>query len=43
MVYFRNVPGGVYQVSAMLKGEGGDELAFANDDITIVESGAALR
>jgi hypothetical protein len=43
LVYFRSVPGGVYQVSAMLKGEGGEELAFAHYDVTIVESGVAQR
>ena len=43
LVYFRSVPGGVYQVSAMLKGEGGEELAFARHDVNVVESGVTLR
>lgn len=43
LVYFRSVPGGVYQVSALLKGEGGEELAFAQYDVTVVESGVTLR
>ena len=43
LVYFRSVPGGVYQISAMLKGAGGEELAFAQYDVNIVESGVSLR
>ena len=43
LMYFRSVPGGVYQVRATLKGEGGQELAFAQYDVNIVESGVALR
>jgi hypothetical protein len=43
LVKFPGVPGGVYQVSAMLKGEGGEELAFAHYDVTVVESGVSLR
>ena len=43
LVHFKSVPGGVYEVSAMLKGEGGKELAFARYDLTVVESGVSLR
>ena len=43
LVQFKSVPGGVYEVSAMLKGQGGEELAFARHDITVVESSASLR
>lgn len=44
LVHFKSVPGGVYEVSAMLKGEGGEELAFARHDVTVVdESGVSLR
>jgi hypothetical protein len=43
LVYFRSVPGGVYQVSALLKDERGEELALAQYDITIVESGVTQR
>ena len=43
LVYFNSVPGGVYQVSATLKGEGGVELAFAQYDVKVVESGVSLR
>jgi hypothetical protein len=43
LVYFRSVPGGVYQVSALLKDERGEELASAQYDITIVESGVTQR
>jgi len=43
LVYFKSVPGGVYQVSAVLKGEGGEELAFAQYDVRVVESGVTLR
>jgi hypothetical protein len=43
LVYFRSLPGGVYQVSALLKGERGEELAFAQYDINIVESGVTQR
>ena len=42
-VHFRSVPGGVFQVSALLKGEGGEELAFAQDNVTVVAAGVALR
>jgi hypothetical protein len=43
LVYFQSVPGGVYQVSALLKGEGGEELAFAQYDVKVVESGVSMR
>jgi hypothetical protein len=43
LVYFRSVPGGVYQVSALLKDERGEELALAQYAITIVESGVTQR
>lgn len=43
LVHFRSVPGGVYQVSAILKGEGDEELAVARSDVTVVESNVALR
>jgi len=43
LVYFRSLPGGVYRVSALLTGEGGEELAFTHYDINVVESGASLR
>jgi len=43
LVQFKSVPGGVYQVSAILKGEGDEELAFARYDVTVVESGVSLR
>ena len=43
LVYFRSVPRGVYQVHATLTGEGGEELAFARNGVTVVESGATLR
>ena len=43
LVSFQSVPGGVYRVSALLTGEGGEELAFAHYDINIMESGATLR
>jgi len=43
LVHFKSLPGGVYQVSALLKGAGGEELAFAQYDVTVVESGLALR
>ena len=42
-VEFRSVPGGMYQVRASLKDEGGEELASAHYDVTIVESGVTLR
>jgi hypothetical protein len=43
LVYFQSVPGGVYQVSALLKGESGEELAFAQYDVKVVESGVSMR
>jgi hypothetical protein len=43
LVYFRSVPGGVYQVSALLTDERGEELALAQYDITSVESGVTQR
>ncbi len=43
LVYFKSVPGGVYQVSALLKGERGEELAFAQYDVNVVESGVSVR
>ena len=43
LVQFKSVPGGVYEVSAMLKGQGGEELGFARHDIMVVESGVSLR
>jgi hypothetical protein len=43
LVDFRSVPGGMYQISASLRGEGGDELAFAQYGVTVVESGGTLR
>jgi hypothetical protein len=43
LVYFQSVPGGVYRVSALLTGAGGEELAFTQYDINVVESGTALR
>ena len=43
LVDFRSVPGGMYQISATLRGEGGDDLAFAQYSVTVVESGGTLR
>ena len=43
LVDFRSVPGGMYQISASLRGAGGDELAFARYNVTVVESGGTLR
>jgi len=43
LVNFKSVPGGVYEVSAMLKGAGGEELAFARHELRVVETAASLR
>ena len=43
LVHFKSVPGGVYEVSAILKGVGDEELAFARYALTVVESGVSLR
>ena len=43
LVQFKSVPGGVYEVSAILKGEGDEELAFARYELRVVESSVTLR
>jgi hypothetical protein len=43
LVDFRSVPGGMYRISASLRGEGGEELAVARHNVAVVESGVALR
>jgi hypothetical protein len=43
LVDFRSVPGGMYRISASLRGEGGEELAVAQHNVTVVAAGVALR
>jgi hypothetical protein len=40
---FRSLPSGEYMVKAILKGAGGRELASADRQVNVVESGAAAR
>ena len=43
IVEFPSVPGGVYHVSATLKGTGGVELGYAEYAVTVVESEVSFR
>jgi hypothetical protein len=43
MVYFRSLPGGAYQVRAMLKGADGRERALVQSNITVIGSDSMVR
>lgn len=40
---FRSLPSGMYKVRAVLKGQGGGELAFVERQVNVVESGSTNR